>query len=119
LDTIERAIDHPPAKPDHFGTAVSVLGAIVIVLRTLGAPSNDKGQDLMLVIAAAGLGGAQFVRYLTALFAKTPLKDGAKKHIQMLKIAQGWKPEDDPVSNWRRLRNLLWARIFHVLSLKK
>lgn len=27
LDTIERAIDHPPSKADHFVTAVSIFGA--------------------------------------------------------------------------------------------
>jgi len=117
LDTIERAIDHPPPKADHFGTAVSLLGAAYAIIKTRQSPTGDADKDLALMLIAAALGGAQFLRYLGALFAKTPNKNAAKEIIRVLREAQGYPTP--PETAWQKLRRLLWARLFHLLSPKK
>jgi hypothetical protein len=115
LNTIELAIDHPSPKADHFGTAVSVFGAIVIVLKAVGAAMT--GKDWALVLAAAVLGGMQLLRYISALFAKTPNRDAAKAYIADLRTAQGWTPPSE--TNWQKFRRLMWERIFRTLEYKK
>ncbi len=118
VDVIEMAIDHPPRKADHFGTAVSVAGAVALILKTIAAPVDHYGpKDLGVIIASAVLGIALATRYVTALFAKTPIKDKAKEHIRKYRVAQGWKPEVAQVSNWRRLSNALWAHVFRRVEL--
>lgn len=111
------AIDHPPPKADHFGAAVSVLGAIYVIARAIGAPLADKQLNSFVIGAAGVLGVAQVTRWVMAVFAKKPIKNKAKQHIRKYRIAQGWKPEDEQVSNWRRLSNALWARVFRWVEL--
>jgi hypothetical protein len=112
LDDIELAIDHPPKPADHFGTAVSVLGALGLILKT----SITDRYGLPTILAAAALGAIQIARYASALLAPTPLKSVAKKHIRRLKVAQGWKPEEEQPSNWRKLRLFIWARLFEFFA---
>ncbi len=114
LDTIERAIDHPPTKADHFGTLVTLLGAAYAIIKTIHSPTGDASKDLALMLTAAALGGMQFLRYINAMVAKTPNKDAAKAYIARLREAQGWTPP--PETHWQRLRRLVWARIFRFLE---
>jgi len=116
VDVIEMAIDHPPPKPDHFGTAVSALGAIYTIARAISAPVADRKLNAAVIAAAAILGVAQVTRYVVALLAKTPIKNKAKQHIRRMRIAQGCKVEDEPPSNWRRLRELLWRKVLAFLG---
>jgi len=120
VDDIEKAIDHPPTKPDLWATVVSVAGSAGVIARTITAPIDHGGpKDLAVLVVFSALGGSQFVRYLMALFSKTPLQDLAKRHIDRLKRAQGWKPEGEPVTNWQRLRKALWDRAFAFVEHKK
>ncbi len=117
VDVIEMAIDHPPPKPDHLGTPVSVLGAVGLILKTIASPVDQFGWKDVGVIAVSGvLGAALLTRYVIALSAKTPIKDKAKEHIRTMRIAHGWKPKDEPSSNWKRLRELLWRKVFAFLG---
>jgi hypothetical protein len=117
LDVLEMAIDHPPPKADHFGTGVSVLGAVYVIARAIGTPIADRNLNLFVIVAAGVLGVAQMLRWVTALFAKTPIKNKAKEHIRRMRIAQGWKPDGDQVSNWKRLSDAVWARVFRLVEL--
>jgi hypothetical protein len=114
LDDIELAIEHPPAKPDHAGTAISLIGAGGLVAKTLASPIDHGWKDALVIGLSIFLSGALLFRWARACIAKTPSKDLAKKHILRLKLAQGWKPP--PPSNWKRLRMLLWQKMFDWLS---
>jgi len=118
LDSIEMAIDHPPPKADHFGTALAVLGAAALIAKTIASPIDHLGsKDLSVIILSSVLGAFQFLRYWQALTAPTPIKKLAKQHIRQLKLAQGWQPP--PPSNWEILRAEIWRRTLERFGIKR